>query len=147
MGLACVLLEESVGNVYLSGHKIAEERDHDHEDEPVDVPEQPQRSDSMHATSSDTTSHATDGEIGKIDEAPPTLSRQYLVVDTGFWIFGKKRMIPAGVVSSVDHDDKKVSVTMSKDQIKAGAGLSTGKSRYDERDYDRFGDYYGDYGW
>ena len=30
---------------------------------------------------------------------PPTeTSRQYVVVDTGFWIFGKKRLIPAGIV-------------------------------------------------
>ena len=28
----------------------------------------------------------------------------YLVVDTGFWIFGKKRLIPAGVVTHVDPD-------------------------------------------
>ena len=45
-------------------------------------------------------------------------SRQYLVVDTGFWIFGKKRLIPAGVVDRVDHDDRKVYVSMTKDQIK-----------------------------
>ena len=41
---------------------------------------------------------ATDGHIGKIDEASNEAAGQYLVVDTGFWIFGKKRLIPAGVV-------------------------------------------------
>ena len=90
--------------------------------------------------------HATDGDIGKIDDASTDTSRQYLVVDTGFWIFGKKRMIPAGVVTSVDHDDKKVSVAMSKDQIKSAPDYDR-QGSYDDRDYDRFGDYYGDYGW
>ena len=43
---------------------------------------------------------ATDGSIGKIDEASTETSRRYLVVDTGFWIFGKKRLIPAGAPPS-----------------------------------------------
>lgn len=90
--------------------------------------------------------HATDGDIGKIDEASADTSRQYLVVDTGFWIFGKKRMIPAGVVTSVDHDGQTVSVAMSKDQIKSAPDYDKQQSN-DQRDYDTFGDYYGDYGW
>ena len=89
--------------------------------------------------------HATDGDIGKIDEASTEASRQYLVVDTGFWIFGKKRMIPAGVVSAVDHDDHTVSVAMTKDQIKSAPDFEKQES-YADHDYDRFGSYYGDYG-
>jgi hypothetical protein len=89
---------------------------------------------------------ATDGDLGKIDEASTDTSRQYLVVDTGFWIFGKKRMIPAGVVTGVDHEDRNVSVAMTKDQIKAAPDYDA-QTSYDERDYDRFGDYYGDFGW
>ena len=42
---------------------------------------------------------ATDGHIGKIDEATMADGATCLVVDTGFWIFGKKRMLPAGVVA------------------------------------------------
>src|SRR4030095_5683235 len=61
---------------------------------------------------------ATEGSIGKIDEATYDPSASSVVVDTGFWIFGKKRMIPAGVVQKVDWDDHKVFVTMTKDQIK-----------------------------
>ena len=38
------------------------------------------------------------------------MSNAYVVVDTGFWIFGKKRLIPAGVVSAVVHEDKTVHV-------------------------------------
>ena len=88
--------------------------------------------------------HATDGDIGKIDEASTDTSRQYLVVDTGFWIFGKKRMIPAGVVTSVDHEDETVSVGMTKDQIKSAPDFDK-QDTYDDRDYDTFGSYYGNY--
>ena len=61
---------------------------------------------------------ATDGSIGNVDQATNDVSNAYVVVDTGFWIFGKKRLIPAGAISSVVHDDKKVHVAMTKDQIK-----------------------------
>jgi len=62
---------------------------------------------------------ATDGSIGKIDEASNQAGAAYLVVDTGFWIFGKKRMIPAGVVQRVDDAAGKVYVGMSKADIKS----------------------------
>ena len=52
---------------------------------------------------------ATDGTIGKIDESSYDASCAYLVVDTGFWIFGKRRMIPAGVVERVDVGPKRSS--------------------------------------
>jgi hypothetical protein len=89
--------------------------------------------------------HATDGDIGKIDEASTDTSRRFLVVDTGFWIFGKKRLIPAGVVSAVNHDDHTVSVAMTKDQIKSAPDYDK-QEHNDESDYDRFGTYYGPYG-
>jgi hypothetical protein len=38
---------------------------------------------------------ATDGNIGKIDEATYDVGGSYVVVDTGPWIFGKKVMLPA----------------------------------------------------
>ena len=61
---------------------------------------------------------ATDGGIGKVDEATNDVGSSYIVVDTGPWIFGKKRMLPAGVIDRVDRDDEKVYVSRSKDEIK-----------------------------
>jgi hypothetical protein len=61
---------------------------------------------------------ATDGRIGTIDEASLEAGASWLVVDTGFWIFGKKRMIPAGVVESVDAENGTVRVSMTKHEIK-----------------------------
>ena len=61
---------------------------------------------------------ALDGGIGKIDEASYDVGAGYIVVDTGPWIFGKKVLLPAGVVDRVDPDAEKVYVTRTKDQIK-----------------------------
>ena len=51
---------------------------------------------------------AMDGSIGKVDEATSATDTSYLVVDTGPWIFGKKVMLPAGVVRDVDPDAQTV---------------------------------------
>ena len=78
---------------------------------------------------------ATDGSIGKIDEASDRAGSAYLVVDTGFWIFGKKRMIPAGVVERVADEDNKVFVAMTKDEIEAAPDFNDqdrdGRDSYD----------------
>ena len=91
---------------------------------------------------------ATDGHIGKIDEATNETSASYVVVDTGFWIFGKKRLIPAGVVERVDPADEKVYVRMTKDQIKDASGLRP-RSQPARRDQDQYrnevGSYYSPY--
>jgi hypothetical protein len=41
-----------------------------------------------------------------------------LVVDTGFWIFGKKRVIPAGMVTSVDPDERTVFVRCTRQEVR-----------------------------
>jgi hypothetical protein len=65
---------------------------------------------------------AVDGSIGKVDEATFDASAGYIVVDTGPWIFGKKVLLPAGVIKSADHNDEKVFVNRTKDEIRGGAG-------------------------
>jgi hypothetical protein len=61
---------------------------------------------------------ALDGSIGKIDEATYDAGAAYIIVDTGPWIFGKKVMLPAGVIRGADHDEEKVFVNRTKEQIK-----------------------------
>ena len=61
---------------------------------------------------------ATDGNIGKIDSASADAGRTYVVVDTGMGIVDKKRLIPAGFVRRVDHDNERVHVAMTRDQIR-----------------------------
>ena len=61
---------------------------------------------------------AVDGDIGRVDEATYESEASYLVVDTGPWIFGRKVMLPAGVIERIDAAEKKVYVDRTKDQIK-----------------------------
>jgi hypothetical protein len=76
---------------------------------------------------------ATDGSIGKIDESTAEAGRQQVVVDTGFWIFGKKRLIPAGAIKKINHTDEKVFVGLTKDQIKEAPDFD--ETRRDEEDF------------
>jgi hypothetical protein len=85
---------------------------------------------------------ATDGSIGKVDEATYETGSSYIVVDTGPWIFGKKVLLPAGVVDRIDRDDEKVYVNRTKDQIKDAPELG-GTSYTDEEYRTRIGSYYG----
>ncbi|MCP9487945.1 MAG: hypothetical protein MSC30_19070 [Gaiellaceae bacterium MAG52_C11] len=85
---------------------------------------------------------ATDGGIGKIDEATYEAGGSYLVVDTGPWIFGKKVLLPAGVVDRLDPDSETVFVSRTKDEIKNAPEYDEGRSRDD--DYrGELGGYYG----
>jgi hypothetical protein len=74
---------------------------------------------------------ALDGSIGKIDEASSDVGAGYIVVDTGPWIFGKKVMLPAGVIKDVDLDTETVFVNRTKDQIKNAPEFDEGRYRDD----------------
>ena len=84
---------------------------------------------------------ARDGDIGKVDEATYEAGGSFLVVDTGPWIFGKKVMIPAGVVRDVDLDSEHVLVDLTKDQVKDAPEFD--EDRYRDEDYrNDLGGYY-----
>jgi len=85
---------------------------------------------------------ALDGSIGKVDEATFDAGSAFIVVDTGPWIFGKKVMLPAGVVKSADHDDETIFVDRTKDEIKNAPEFDDSLAQDD--DYrGRLGTYYG----
>jgi hypothetical protein len=88
---------------------------------------------------------AIDGSIGKIDEATNEAGGSYVIVDTGPWIFGKKVMLPAGVVSRVDHENERIFVDRTKDQIKEAPEFDEERQR-DERYRSELGSYYGEGG-
>jgi hypothetical protein len=94
------------------------------------------------------TVEALDGEIGKVDNATMDTGQSYLVVDTGPWIFGKKVMLPAGVVSRIDQSGRRIFVNRTKEQIKNAPEFDDsyiGDTGY----FDRVGTYYaeGSPGW
>jgi hypothetical protein len=83
---------------------------------------------------------ASDGSIGKVDEATYETGRSYLVVDTGPWIFGKKVMLPAGVVQGIDEREQTVFVDRTKDEIKNAPEYDADAA--DESYREQLGSYY-----
>jgi hypothetical protein len=85
---------------------------------------------------------ATDGGIGKVDDATDDVSGSSIVVDTGPWIFGKKVMLPAGVIDTVDFDAETVYVNRTKDEIKNAPEYD--ESKHSDAAYRaQLGGYYG----
>ena len=62
--------------------------------------------------------HATDGEIGEVDEHEITTGMSYLVVRTRSSIFGKTVLLPATVIQRIDHEERAVYVACTKHEIK-----------------------------
>jgi hypothetical protein len=85
---------------------------------------------------------ARDGSIGKVDEASNDLGASYIVVDTGVWIFGKKVVLPAGTIDSIDPDAETVFIDKTKDEIKNAPEFDP--ERYKDESYrSELGTYYG----
>ena len=83
-----------------------------------------------------------DGSIGKIDDASFETDTGHIVVDTGPWIFGKKVLLPVGVLRNVDHENEKVFVNRTKDEIKNSPEFDD-TLRHDESYRTKVGSYYG----
>ena len=86
---------------------------------------------------------AVDGEIGSVDEATYDIGASYIVVDTGPWIFGKKVLLPAGVVDRVDFENRHLLVNRTKDEIENAPEFDL--ERYKDEAYrENVGTYYGE---
>ena len=85
---------------------------------------------------------AIDGSIGKIDDETLETDTGHIVVDTGPWIFGKKVMLPVGVIKTVDHVNERVFVNRTKDEIKNAPEFDD-SMRLDEKYRTELGTYYG----
>ena len=72
-----------------------------------------------HADLSGFSVEVLDGSIGKVDEATYDVGRSHIVVDTGPWIFGKKVLLPAGIVRGIDESEGVIFVNRTKDEIKS----------------------------
>ena len=84
---------------------------------------------------------ATDGHIGKIDEATYEVGSSYVVVGTRPWIFGNKVMLPAGTISRLDRGNRRAYVARSKEEIKSAPNFD--EDAYQGPGYrDRVGEYY-----
>jgi hypothetical protein len=74
---------------------------------------------------------ARDGSIGSIDQSTQDVDEHWVIVDTGPWIFGKKVLLPAGVISDIDPDTETIFVDRTKDEIKDAPEFD--KERYREQ--------------
>jgi hypothetical protein len=74
---------------------------------------------------------AKDGSIGKVDEVAFDAGESYIVVDTGVWIFGKKVLLPAGLIERVDRDEETVYVDRTKEEIEQAPKLDEDTYRED----------------
>lgn len=61
---------------------------------------------------------ALDGGIGKVDAATEEVGAASIVVSTGPWIFGRKVLLPAGVVDRIAREEERVYVRRTKEQVK-----------------------------
>ena len=68
---------------------------------------------------------AIDGDVGKVEDVVDSPLGRALVVDTGPLVFGRKVLLPAGLVSAIDVDDERVKVDRTKDEIKQAPELDT----------------------
>jgi hypothetical protein len=67
--------------------------------------------------------HATDGEVGHVDELLFDESGwkiRYLVVDTSNWIGGRSVLISTAVVDKLDSPNQKIHVKLTREQIEKG---------------------------
>ena len=88
---------------------------------------------------------ATDGDIGKVDEATYDVGSSFIVVDTGPWILGRKVLLPAGVIERIDLDNRKLRVRLTKDQVKNAPELDEMTDWRSDEYRERVGDYYSTY--
>lgn len=67
------------------------------------------------------TLEAEDGEIGHVEDFivdDETWTIRYMVVDTRTWLPGRKVLVAPGWINSIDWSESKVTVFMTKEQVK-----------------------------
>jgi len=83
-----------------------------------------------------------DGVVGHVDRATRDVDRSYLVIDAGTAMpLGRRVVLPAGVVDTVDLDDRRVSVSVGRDDILSAPEFDPDRP-LDENLRDRIGSYY-----
>jgi hypothetical protein len=87
---------------------------------------------------------ASDGEIGKVDDATYETGTSSIIVDTGPWILGRKVMLPAGTIERIGLEERTIYVDRTKDEIEAAPEYDP--SGYAEQEYRlRLGDSYSNF--
>src|SRR5437867_11234489 len=72
--------------------------------------------------------HATDGEVGKIDEFyfdDASWRVRYLVADTGNWLTGRRVLLPPAALGPPDRERHVLPVSLTRKQIEASPDINT----------------------
>ncbi|MCX4744215.1 PRC-barrel domain-containing protein [Kitasatospora sp. NBC_01287] len=86
---------------------------------------------------------ATDGSIGKVDKHTREVDAEFLVVDTGPWLFGRHVLLPAGTVLRVDQEEQRIHVDRTKDEIRNGPEFEQDGHGPSGGYLEKYGAYYG----
>jgi hypothetical protein len=61
---------------------------------------------------------AVDGHVGTVDQYTTDAGASHLVIKSGWWIFGRRHLVPASVISGTSSYAKKVFLTMTKHEVR-----------------------------
>jgi len=78
--------------------------------------------------------HATDGDVGKVDQDDVSLGARYLLVTTGPWILGRTVLLPATVIDRIDHPTQAAYLKCRRDAIKGAPEYHEHRSHRDDLD-------------
>lgn len=88
------------------------------------------------------TVEATDGTIGEVDRQADETGMRHLVVDTGVWVFGKSVLIPAGIVTGIDAQARRITLACTKEAVKGAPAFRTDSETRDPAYLSRVAAYY-----
>jgi hypothetical protein len=74
---------------------------------------------------------ASDGKVGTVVTASLAPGDSYLIVNTGWWVLGKRIQLPAGTVNHVDRSERRIYLDRTKAQVKAAPTGNDGEERRD----------------
>ena len=83
-----------------------------------------------------------DGVVGHVDRATRDVGSSYLVIDAGAAMpLGRRVVVPAGIVDTVDLDDRRVAVSVGRDELLSAPEFNADRP-LDESLRNRIGSYY-----
>jgi hypothetical protein len=85
---------------------------------------------------------ATDGVVGQVERQTDGSGMPHLVVDTGMWVFGSSLLIPAGLITGIDSDSRRVVVGRAREEIKAAPRFARDSETTDVAYLSAVGNYY-----
>ncbi|GGM07124.1 hypothetical protein GCM10010129_58780 [Streptomyces fumigatiscleroticus] len=85
---------------------------------------------------------ASDGTIGHVDRQADHYGMRHLVVDTGVWVFGRSVLVPVGVVTGIDPQERRITLACTREEVKSAPRFRTDSETMDPGYLASVGDYY-----